>query len=249
MEPKASRRETRRQETIERILDTAMRLVAEEGYQAFTIARLASELGYAVGALYRYFKGKDAILAALEMRVVEQLQRDFAEGEQRLATHQGHAKLDEGSLALVGALVAIGAYESLGRRRPTHAKLLATSLGDPRELLADEVLAAGILPPLQGLLGHVASKLDAAAKHGVLRPGDAGERSLLVWAATQGVLTIRKLGRIREDFANPNLHPVMITSLLMGWGTSAEQAADFLSRANGIVGFLSLENGVAIAEA
>lgn len=249
MEPKASRRETRRQETIERILDTAMRLVAEEGYEAFTIARLASELGYAVGALYRYFKGKDAILAALEMRVVDQLQRDFAEGEQRVAVHPSHAKLDPGAHALVGALVAIGAYESLGRRRPTHAKLLATSLGDPRELLADEVLAAGILPPLQALLGHVASKLEMAAKHGVLRAGRSDERALLVWAATQGVLTIRKLGRIREEFANAELYQSMITSLALGWGADAERFSDLLSRANGIVELLSLENGVQVAEA
>ena len=58
-----TRRERRRQETIERILDAAMRLMAEQGYEAFTIARLAGDLNYAVGALYRYFKGKDAILA------------------------------------------------------------------------------------------------------------------------------------------------------------------------------------------
>ena len=249
VEPKVSRRETRRQETIERILDTAMRLVAEEGYAAFTIARLASELGYAVGALYRYFKGKDAILAALEMRVVSQLQRDFAEGERQVVEHHRQAKLAEGSLALLGALVSVGAYESLGRRRPTHARLLATSLGDPRELLTDQVLAAGILPPLQALLGHVASKLDVAARHGTLRDGDSRERSLLVWSAIQGVLTIRKLGRIQTDFANPRLHSAMLTALAVGWGADPEGFADLLTRAEGIVERLSLEHGAAVVEA
>lgn len=197
-----------------------MRLVAEEGYEAFTIARLAGELGYAVGALYRYFKGKDAILAALELRVVDQLGADLAEANERLRAHQ--ADLSEGEHALLAALVMVSAYESLGVRRPTHARLLATSLGDPRELLADAVLAAGILPPLSAILGGLAARLDDAAKAGSLRAGNAGERALLLWSSTQGVLTLRKLGRLNEDFASPLLYDNLLESLMVGWGANQE---------------------------
>ena len=58
-------REKRREATIERIVDTALHLLETEGYEGLTIQRLAKELGYAVGALYRYFRSKDALLVAL----------------------------------------------------------------------------------------------------------------------------------------------------------------------------------------
>ncbi|MBX3249570.1 MAG: TetR/AcrR family transcriptional regulator [Myxococcales bacterium] len=239
---KPSRRDARRQEISERILDAAMRLVAEEGYEAFTIARLAGELGYAVGALYRYFKGKDAILAALELRVVEQLGADLGVASERL--NADAADLTDGERALLHAMVMAGAYESMGVRRPTHARLLATSLGDPRELLADAALAAGILPPLAAILGQLAGCLQTAAEAGSLRAGNAAERALLLWSSTQGVLTLRKLGRLSEDFAAPALYHHLLESLFVGWGANAETVSSRIVAAKAIVDALPREEPV-----
>ncbi|MCA9555215.1 MAG: helix-turn-helix transcriptional regulator, partial [Myxococcales bacterium] len=59
----AARREARRQA----IVDEALALVTEGGFEALTLQRLAGRLGYAVGALYRYFPSKEALLAALQV--------------------------------------------------------------------------------------------------------------------------------------------------------------------------------------
>jgi AcrR family transcriptional regulator len=79
------RRERKRQARIDGILSTAMGLVMQEGLEACTIHRLAKELDLAVGALYRYFPSKGAIIAALELRVINdykvELNEALEEGE------------------------------------------------------------------------------------------------------------------------------------------------------------------------
>ena len=69
----AARSERRRKERSDRVLDAAMRLLVEEGAHALTIQRLAHDLDYAVGALYRYFPSKDALLADLQRKVIHEL--------------------------------------------------------------------------------------------------------------------------------------------------------------------------------
>lgn len=48
-----------RQAAIEGILDTAMRLFAEQGYEDTTIARIAAEAGISQRSLFRYFGTKE----------------------------------------------------------------------------------------------------------------------------------------------------------------------------------------------
>ncbi|WP_193106624.1 TetR/AcrR family transcriptional regulator [Brachybacterium sp. FME24] len=50
------------------ILDAATRMIAERGVDAVTIADVLVEAGISKGALYHYFSGKDALLAALIAR-------------------------------------------------------------------------------------------------------------------------------------------------------------------------------------
>ena len=57
-------------ETKEKILQTALRLFARDGYEAVSVSQLAGELGVTKGALYRHFKSKrdifDQILLHME---------------------------------------------------------------------------------------------------------------------------------------------------------------------------------------
>jgi len=222
MKKQPSRREQKRRETTERILDAAMRLLTEEGYEAFTIARLAQELNYAVGALYRYFKGKDAILAALQLRVVERIERDLdvvAELVERRVAADG---LDTKVAAVVHVWAGVGVYESLTRRLPTHHKLLSLSLGDPRELIANEVVDAGILEPLRHVLGRVGGRIEGAVQAGAFVPGDASKRTIVLWGATQGVMQLRKLGRFDAVLGQRGLADDLFVGLFAGWGAPPE---------------------------
>ena len=53
--------------TKEKILITALRLFAQDGYEAVSVSRIAGELGMTKGALYKHYKNKrdiyDSIVA------------------------------------------------------------------------------------------------------------------------------------------------------------------------------------------
>lgn len=212
------RRAKRREETTQRILDAAMGLMASEGYEVFTIARLAKELDYAVGALYRYFKGKDAILAALQVRVVDQIGEDLADVAERVDAAAEAGSWEPKKKALAHVLAGIGVYESLSERRPTDHRLLTLSLGDPRELLTSELVDAGVLPPLRKVLGVVAKRIDDAVGEGALGEGDAGARVVTLWGGTQGLMQLRKLQRVDDTLSSRGLTDMLICGLLTGWG-------------------------------
>src|SRR5262245_740434 len=75
----ADRRERERHEMRERIIEAARRLFVTEGYDRTTLRRIAEEIEYTPGAIYAYFKDKDAILYALHQQGFEQLGRRMAE--------------------------------------------------------------------------------------------------------------------------------------------------------------------------
>lgn len=58
-------------DTKERILETALGLFAESGYEAVSTADIAGALGLTKGALYRHYRNKRAILDAIVARMAE----------------------------------------------------------------------------------------------------------------------------------------------------------------------------------
>jgi AcrR family transcriptional regulator len=58
----------------DRLYDTAMRMIADRGYEATTLRNIAEEAGVSVGLLYRYFPSKQAVIIAL----YEELSTDYA---------------------------------------------------------------------------------------------------------------------------------------------------------------------------
>jgi AcrR family transcriptional regulator len=56
------------------ILDTALRLFAEKGYQAATMRDIAREAGCSLGLAYRYFARKEEMVLAFYLRCVEELE-------------------------------------------------------------------------------------------------------------------------------------------------------------------------------
>lgn len=60
----ASSRSKRQNERRIRVLETAMRMAGEGGYEAVQMRAVAEESGVALGTIYRYFSGKDELLVA-----------------------------------------------------------------------------------------------------------------------------------------------------------------------------------------
>lgn len=55
----------------EQIINTAMRIISEEGFPAFTTRKLAAEIGVSEPALYRHFQNKDHIIIGIIKKMDE----------------------------------------------------------------------------------------------------------------------------------------------------------------------------------
>lgn len=64
--PAVGRREQKRQETLRRITDAALRLFIDKGYEAATLDAIAAEAGISRRNFFNYFKSKDDILLSLQ---------------------------------------------------------------------------------------------------------------------------------------------------------------------------------------
>lgn len=79
-EPRRQPKQNRSVETFNAILEAAGKLFAEQGYEETTTHQIAASAGVSVGALYRYFDGKQAILKEVYTREVSGLRRRILEG-------------------------------------------------------------------------------------------------------------------------------------------------------------------------
>ncbi|MCA1453447.1 TetR family transcriptional regulator [Bradyrhizobium sp. BRP22] len=79
-------KQARSTELVAAILDAAIQVLAKEGAQRFTTARVAEKAGVSIGSLYQYFPNKAAILFRLqsdEWRQTTDLLRGILEDVQR----------------------------------------------------------------------------------------------------------------------------------------------------------------------
>jgi AcrR family transcriptional regulator len=79
-------KQARSAELVAAILDAAVQVLAKEGAQRFTAARVAEKAGVSVGSLYQYFPNKAAILFRLqsdEWRQTTELLRGILEDVRR----------------------------------------------------------------------------------------------------------------------------------------------------------------------
>lgn len=67
----------RSRQMVKWILDAAMRLFSEQGYNAATTNKIAELAGVSIGSLYHYFPNKDAILLELGIRHRKMIYRDI----------------------------------------------------------------------------------------------------------------------------------------------------------------------------
>lgn len=210
------RRSQRRQARTERVLDAAMKLVAAQGLDGLTLQRLAADLGYVPAALYRYFDSKDALLAALQRRTIEELHRSFQAEQSRLADRV--ASLSPRGRALCSLLSAADFYLRLPARMPERFRLVSLMLGDPRALI-ERGAALDNAAVLLGLLGDVRELFEQAEQAGALQPDHAFDRTLAFWSALHGVATLDKLARFdASTFDVQRLGAVTARALLLGWG-------------------------------
>src|SRR6478735_9584117 len=94
------RRERNRLTRTRVFLDTAFRIVTAEGFDALTMQRLADETDAAIGAVYRYFPSKGALVAEVQREAIERLGHSYMMIRERSDQVFRADGLDDGPLAL-----------------------------------------------------------------------------------------------------------------------------------------------------
>jgi AcrR family transcriptional regulator len=201
-EPTPRRR--RRRANLDRIVEAATQVVFEEGVEALSVKRVADLADYTPGALYRYFPSKDALLAAVVVGSLDGLAVELAAVEgPPLACIVGAARV----------------YHAFSRREPHAFALITSMVGDPRVLMDDDVNAALVMEAMVRALTPLVVALDRATQTGVLQPGDARERTLVLFASLQGALMLRKQERRAPGLIDSDrLFFATLRALLAGFG-------------------------------
>lgn len=201
----------------DRLLELALQLIDAEGLPGLTMARLAGRAGLAVGALYRTFPGKGALLVALQARAIAGLEAEVRQ-EVSAADAALPAKLKPRRRSLRLLLAALRPFLESHRRSPARHRLIDDLLSAPEALLSADELAE-VNAALAPLLRAVVDQLDAAAKAGALEAGSGPLRARVLWAALHGLDHLRKRDRGEpRALRSPALSAELLRALLVGFG-------------------------------
>lgn len=223
--PPTDKRRARHDKKRQAYLDEAMGLVVQDGMEGLTIARLAARMNASVGAVYRYFPSKEALLVGLQEMAIADF-HDFMQA--RIAAASSRlASSSENALALARVMVAFGAYLEHAERSPRAHRLVDAFLSFPEAILSDDEARSVGERLLAPILGAFADLLGEAVAAGALEPGDDAQRTRLAWAYVHGLDHFRKLDRLNpEPLRLKALLPLARTGLLRGFGARVDELAE-----------------------
>ncbi len=188
----AERRSQQRADARRAILAGAESLLADGGYEAFSMRRLTERCGYTAPTIYHYFGDKLGLLdALLEERFADLLRliRRVPVSPDPLETIRARAR----------------AFVRFGLRNPTHYRILTTQRGpSPRPLASAEEARALLEQPWRQLIeqGRLAAEHIDLAQHSF-------------FALLHGVISLRN-SRADLDWP-PAIEEESVDALLRGW--------------------------------
>jgi AcrR family transcriptional regulator len=192
-----SRRDRKKLETRQRLMEAALQLFGEQGYEATTIKDITSVADVAKGTFFNYFETKEAILPAIAARRLEQL-------EEVLTPEQG---APDSAVARIKLALRLVAESPLCQERLAEQLFSAmmhrqeTGPRQPlRDLLAEQVRQAQAT-------GEVRSSLDPVYLAAVIRA--LFFQRLVIWhqghqTAPLRVLIDGSVDLLMEGAAGPN---------------------------------------------
>jgi AcrR family transcriptional regulator len=200
-----TRRDRIRAQTSAEIVGAAEQIVLDADLEGLTVAAVAEAIGMTAGALYRYFPSRDAIVAAVQLRVIVRL----AEAVDAAVA----SAVDDD----VARIVAVGdGILAFARAEPRRYGLLSRMFAIPRPLVADAE-AAEILPGAFAAGERVRALFAAARASGAFREGDDVRRMLALWAAVHGAVQLGKLARFSPEFEPERVAREAVDTLVTGW--------------------------------
>lgn len=85
--PRKQPKQARAQERVQRILDTAEKLLANEGYETFSTNRVAKAAEVNIASLYQYFPNKQSLVFAINRKMLDEVLELFESFEHSWANN------------------------------------------------------------------------------------------------------------------------------------------------------------------
>lgn len=191
------RREREREATQQAILQAALEIATQEGWQAVTIRRVAERIEYSPSALYKYFEDKEDILRTLLLQGFQHMVAAL----ERVADREHHP---EERLQQMAA-----AYWDFAWHQPTVYQLMFDLKGKIHEV--EEAKVAFLV---------VRSALEEWSRVCGVKMGDLDQAVEMLWATMHGfvALTLAQYISGGPTRAKETLTQA-ISDLLLGWKT------------------------------
>jgi AcrR family transcriptional regulator len=174
-------RERKKEQTRQHLAETARRLFLERGFDAVTIAEVASEADVSVGTVFNYFPTKEDLfysgMEVFEEELIDAV-RERPAGESALAAFRrvvldGIPRLarDETAEVIAAAARVVGSSRSLQARERElvahYTEQLAALIASETRRPADDVEAASVAAALMGAQRALVAYVHASVLAGV----------------------------------------------------------------------------------
>ncbi len=230
-----NRRTRKRLEKTKLILSTAQTILLNEGLEAVTVHRIARELDLTVGALYRYFPSKQAMLTGLGEDIVQGFTSALTELTELYVAENPNDDLQD----ITEVFVVGYGFLDMAEKSPARYRMVDLMLVDPRTMVRKEDRMT-VLQTLFELLARVESRLEQAAQAKTISQGPFRERTIALWSSLLGISSMQKMRRLYpEQVPADNLAAQTLYPLFLAWGCdpsdlkkASEQALEFVQAHN-----------------
>jgi len=191
----------------EKLCDAALHIFASRGREGFTMRELAAAVGVSPMTPYRYFKDKDAILAAVRTRAFD----DFAAALEAAFATPGDAQAK--------ANAAGRAYIRFAFDHPEAYRLMFEIEADCN----DEAEHAELLRATERARGTLTRHIHPLVDAGLLH-GDPVVIGHVFWAALHGAVMLQLANKLTPECDFETLSRAMFRALTAGFGTPPDTA-------------------------
>jgi AcrR family transcriptional regulator len=232
----AGRREQHRIARTRQFLGTALDIVTTEGFDALTMQRLADQCDSAIGAVYRYFPSKGALVAEVQREAVERITTSYKLVQAH--SEPSIAGLGERPRTLVRLVLMGRWFIALGDTHPQELRLFQMLMSEWRHVVPVEE-GFRVVPSVMRLLDEARMCIEDATEAGSLDRRDDAMTRVVIWAAAVG--GVLQAGRLdpydAELFDGTRLALTLTFDLFSSWGA----VRDDLATANEVIDSLALD--------
>ncbi len=168
-----ARREQQKESLRRVILDAAGELFLEQGYEGFSMRRVAERIGYSATTIYRYYEDKDDLLFAVVNEGFSEFARQLAEAA------------DGASNPLKRLEALWHAYFRFGLENPVYYQMMFMQRAD----LLFESQREQTRPMIESF-DVLQKAVRAAMDAGVMKRGDVETYSRVIWSLVHGMTSL-----------------------------------------------------------